>query len=155
MKTMRLCVLLAAVLSLLAASAAYGQTFSVVYNFGSKSGDPHNPLWSGIWAQGRDGNLYSTTSGGTLHDPDGVGDVFKLTPKGNLTVLYSFDVTHGSYPSGGLTLGTDGDFYGTTGGGGTSGYGTIFKITPGGVLTVLHNFTNGPDGSLSKAPPVQ
>ena len=34
---------------------AQAQTFSVLYNFGSKSGDPYNPQNAGIVAQGRDG----------------------------------------------------------------------------------------------------
>ena len=35
------------------------QTFSVLYNFGGKSGDPTSPQYPGLVAQGRDGNLYS------------------------------------------------------------------------------------------------
>ncbi len=64
-----------------ASIAASAQTFSVLYNFGTKSGDPANPLLEGIIAQGRDGNLYSTTtSGGTSNQ----GSVFKITPNGKL-----------------------------------------------------------------------
>jgi hypothetical protein len=43
-----------------AITPAHAQTYSVLYNFGSKSGDPTGPQYSGIIAQGRDGNLYST-----------------------------------------------------------------------------------------------
>jgi uncharacterized repeat protein (TIGR03803 family) len=72
--------------------AAYSQAFSVLYNFGSKSQDPSRPYQAGIVAQGRDGNLYSTTStGGANND----GAAFKITPSGALTRLYSFDGTHG------------------------------------------------------------
>jgi uncharacterized repeat protein (TIGR03803 family) len=47
-----------------------------------------------------------------------------------------------------LVLASDGNFYGTTEGGGTSNTGTVFKITPGGVETVLHSFAGGTtDGS--------
>ena len=113
------------------ATAAHAQ-ISVLYEFGSKSGDPLNPQYSGIIAQGRDGNLYSTAPKGGAN---GYGAVFKITPKGAFSVLYSFDAIHGSSPTGGLTLGMDGNFYGTTTDGGTFGYGTIFKITPGGTLT--------------------
>src|SRR5713226_3863553 len=127
---------------------AYGQ-FNVLYDFGSKSGDPTQPFYSGIVAQGRDGNLYSTApQGGSM----GHGAVFKITPSGTLNVLYSFDGTHGSAPEGGLTLATDGNFYGTTCSGGTSGSGTVFKITPSGSQTVLHNFTGGADGQCPYAP---
>ena len=59
-------------------------------------------------------------------------------------------------------LGPDGNFYGTTYEGGSSGYGTVFKVTTNGVLTSLVSFNNnltngaypvaglvlGPDGSF-------
>lgn len=130
-------------------TVAHAQTFSVLYNFGTHSDDPTNPQYSGIVAQGRDGNLYSAAPGGT----DGVGAMFKITPGGVLTVPYTFDLEH--QPLGGLTLGADGNFYGTTNSGGTANLGTIFKITPGGKLTVLHNFTNTGDGAYPYAPPIQ
>src|ERR1700722_9416994 len=90
--------------------AAHAQTFSVLYDFGTKGTDPRNPSFSGIVAQGRDGNLYSTAPvGGST----GNGAMFMITPGGTLTVPYSFDAT-GAQPYSGLTLGTDGNFYGTT-----------------------------------------
>jgi uncharacterized repeat protein (TIGR03803 family) len=46
----------------------------------------------------------------------------------------------GAYPTGALTQATNGDFYGTTLGGGDNGFGTVFKITPSGALTTLHRF---------------
>jgi uncharacterized repeat protein (TIGR03803 family) len=58
-------------------------------------------------------------------------------------------------PLAGLTLGADGNFYGTTNQGGASIYGTVFKVTPSGKLTVLYSFTNGTDGALPYAPPIQ
>jgi uncharacterized repeat protein (TIGR03803 family) len=39
-----------------------------------------------------------------------------------------------------LIQASDGNFYGTTDGGGAGGSGTVFKITPGGTLTALYNF---------------
>ena len=69
------------------------------------------------------------------------GTVFKITPSGALTSLYSFGGPNGSEPIAGLIQGTDGNFYGTTFDGGTNGnYGTVFKITASGVLTTLHRF---------------
>jgi uncharacterized repeat protein (TIGR03803 family) len=132
--------------------AAHAQSFSVVYNFGTNSGDPYQPTYSGIIAQGRDGNLYSTAPfGGT----NNLGAIFKISPAGALTVLYSFAGSDGQNPASGLTLGTDGNFYGTTFVGGTLGYGTVFKITPSDDLIVLYNFTNGEDGAYPLAPPVE
>jgi uncharacterized repeat protein (TIGR03803 family) len=136
-------------LSLLAATT-HAQTYSDLYNFGDASGDPLSPQYSGIVAQGRDGNLYSTSpTGGT-----GLGTVFKITAQGAVTVLYNFDGTHGKAPFGGLTLGTDGNLYGTTSAGGSSNLGVVFQITPGGQLTVLHTFASG-DGYSPYAPPIQ
>jgi uncharacterized repeat protein (TIGR03803 family) len=70
--------------------------------------------------------------------------------------LYSFTGTNdGSNPVGGLVQGTDGDFYGTTYGGGTNGAnGTVFKITANAVLTSLHSFS-GSDGSFPEAGLIQ
>jgi uncharacterized repeat protein (TIGR03803 family) len=74
---------------------------------------------------------------------------------GTLTVLHSFtDGNDGSEPYGGLTLGRDGNFYGTAYSGGAYRAGVVFKITPSGRLTVLHNFS-GSDGALGFAPPIQ
>jgi uncharacterized repeat protein (TIGR03803 family) len=81
--------------------------------------------------------------------------VFKISPKGTLKVLHNFNGTDGQVSVGGLTLATDGKFYGTAGLGGAFGYGTIFSITAGGSLTTLYSFTNGADGSGPQAPPIQ
>jgi uncharacterized repeat protein (TIGR03803 family) len=137
---------------LLAATWAHGQTFSVLYNLGTNTGDPIWPTAYGLVTQGRDGNLYSAApSGGDLSH----GAVFKTTPNGQLTKLYSFTGgLDGHAPFGGLTLGKDGNFYGTTYEGGTHATGTIFKITPRGVLTTLYNFQNGDDGSYPVSPPI-
>jgi uncharacterized repeat protein (TIGR03803 family) len=142
------------VLLVVLAAAAHGQ-YSVLYNFGSKAGDPSNPSYSGIIAQGRDGNMYSTATGGGGANAFG-GAVFKITPTGTLTVLHSFTGgTDGFSPQGGLTLGTDGNFYGTTSDY-SSGCGTVFKITPGSPpsLTTLYTFKCS-DGEWPFAPPIQ
>ncbi len=106
--------------------------------------------------QGSDGNLYGTTSG----QPYGYGTVFKITPSGTLTTLYSFDGFDDGCGSGlshaGLVQGSDGNFYGTTCGGGSGLWaGTVFKITPGGTLTTLHVFTEGSDGAYPETGLVQ
>jgi uncharacterized repeat protein (TIGR03803 family) len=56
------------------------------------------------------------------------------------TTLHSFDYTDGAQPDAAVVQGTNGDFYGTTSGGGAYGYGTVFKITPVGILTTLYSF---------------
>jgi len=134
-----------------ATTMATAQTYTVLYNFGSNPGDPNGPFQSVI-AQGRDGNLYSTTMDYWTGEP---GDVFKITPAGVLTVLHKFNGADGQDPIGGLTLATGGNFYGTTASGGRFGNGTIFRITCKGELTTLYDFTGGDDGSSPVAPPIQ
>jgi uncharacterized repeat protein (TIGR03803 family) len=135
-------------------AAAHAQTYSDLHDFGSASGDPLNPAYSGIVAQGRDGNLYSTTPAGGTGGSGNLGTVFKIDAGGAVSVIYGFDGTHGQAPYGGLTLGTDGNFYGTTSLGGSNKLGVIFNITPTGTYTVLHTFA-GVDGSTPYAPPIQ
>jgi uncharacterized repeat protein (TIGR03803 family) len=98
-----------------------------------------------------DGNFYGTASQGGVN---GYGTVFKMTPEGDLTTLYSFcsegGCVDGRYPDGALILAADGNFYGTTSQGGTDGEGTVFKVTPEGVLTTLHSFV-GSDGAYPDA----
>ena len=101
--------------------------------------------------QGRDGNFYGTSNNG---GNGGYGEVFKITTTGTLTTLYNFcsqpDCDDGDYPFSALTLGVDGNFYGTTQNGGTSGMGVVFKITPDGTYSVIHNF-QGLDGNAPEA----
>lgn len=138
-----------AVLIAFAGMPSHAQQFSVLFQFGDAPGDPINPPNSGIVAQGRDGNLYSTTFIGGQNPGHGV--IFKITPAGQVSTVYSFrGGSDGTNPLGGLTLGSDGDFYGTTGG----GYGTIFKVSSSGVLTTLHHF-NSKDGQNPYSPPIQ
>jgi uncharacterized repeat protein (TIGR03803 family) len=109
---------------------------------------------------GPDGDLYGTTGrGGTSYvsqDDYGVGTVYKISPSGKLTTLHNFDPqSGGQYPYGGLTLGADGNFYGTAPVGGAYTYGEVYKITAKGVLTDLHDFDNtdgaSPIGNLVSA----
>ena len=94
---------------------------------------------------------------------NGTGTVFKITPTGTLTTLYSFcsqtNCTDGASPAAGLVQATDGDFCGTTVGDGANGAGgTIFKITPSGTLTTLYSFCSQSgctDGSIAGAGLVQ
>ena len=107
--------------------------------------------------QGIDGNFYGTTAyGGNLsvNADYGFGTVFKMTPAGVLTTLDSLSGANGSHTLSGVVQGSDGNFYGTTAGGGAGGAGTVFKMTPAGTLTTLVTF-HGPDGNSPQAPLVQ
>jgi uncharacterized repeat protein (TIGR03803 family) len=105
--------------------------------------------------EGTNGNFYGTTNGGGGSSASGT--VFEITPTGTLTTLYSFcaksGCKDGENPAAGLVQAPNGDFYGTTSGGGI-GYGTIFKIAPTGALTTLHSF-DGTDGASPYAGLVQ
>jgi uncharacterized repeat protein (TIGR03803 family) len=134
------------------------QTFETLHSFDGTDG---TELSSGL-VQGTDGNFYGTTAYGGANNnttvcSGGCGTVFKITPGGTLTTLYSFcsqsTCTDGIRPYAGLVQATDGNFYGTTVSGG-AGAGTVFKITPGGTLTTLHSF-NGTDGGNPYAGLVQ
>jgi uncharacterized repeat protein (TIGR03803 family) len=122
------------------------QTFTTLYSFclhGAPCQDGAEPTAGLI--QAANGDLYGTTSiGGANCPPFGCGTVFKITPSGTLTTLYSFcplgtPCTDGDSPNA-LVQGADGNFYGTTSAGGANIAGTVFKITPSGTLTTLYNF---------------
>jgi uncharacterized repeat protein (TIGR03803 family) len=89
------------------------------------------------------GNLYGTTFYG---GPANAGVVFKLDPAGHETLLYSFTgFADGRGPVAGVTRDSEGNLYGTTFEGGTTGAGVVFKVDASGKETVLHSFT-GADG---------
>ncbi len=102
------------------------------------NGDSPNTL-----IQATDGNFYGTTYGGGNVGTgvnNGQGTIFKITPEGVLTTLYTFCSTaqcaDGANPAGALVQGTDGDFYGTTYDGGSTagisaGGGTVFRFSAG------------------------
>jgi uncharacterized repeat protein (TIGR03803 family) len=129
-------------------------SFTTLYNFCSETRgvggcpDGRQPQNAGV-VEASDANFYGTTEGGGANDD---GTVFRLTPKGVLTTLYSFcsqsGCSDGTGPTASLVQGTDGDLYGTTQAGGiVNGCGTVFKITLAGKLTTLYQFQCGNDGA--------
>jgi uncharacterized repeat protein (TIGR03803 family) len=112
--------------------------------------------------QGTDGNFYGTTeNGGAISASpctsyvQGCGTIFQLTPAGAFKTIYVFcnttgdSCTDGEFPASDLVQGADGNFYGTTEGGGTNtssgcpdSCGTVFKVTSGGSLTTIYSFCN-------------
>jgi uncharacterized repeat protein (TIGR03803 family) len=138
---------------------------TTLYSFCAQSGCVDGSYPEAGLVQATNGDFYGTTvDGGT----NGGGTIFKVTPSGTLTTLYSFCAqsrcTDGSFPLAGLIQATNGDLYGTTVNGGTTsdgehdaGAGTVFRITLGGTLTTLYSFgraeTDGkfPDGGIVQA----
>jgi uncharacterized repeat protein (TIGR03803 family) len=135
------CAILAA-----ASLAATAQTFTVLSSYGGEFNYFTSPF-----VQGRDGNLYATDINNDY------GHILKITPSGDLTVFHNFcpqrNCADGAYPFGQLVLGRDGNFYGTTEGGGNTsgtcgsyGCGVVYKITVGGTVSVLYRFSGGSEG---------
>ena len=144
-----------------------GGALTTLYSFCAQANctDGQQP-YAGL-VRGSDGNFYGTTLEGGANTGCSLGagtcgTVFKITPGGALTTLYSFcaqaGCADGGNPYAGLVQGSDGNFYGTNFGRGANGYGTVFKITPAGVLTALYSFcsqTNCADGQYPQSGLVQ
>ena len=121
--------------------------YAVLYSFCARDNctDGYNPAAGMVLDQ--KGNLYGTTEVGGAY---GAGVVFRLTPEGKETVLYSF-CAHNNCADGygsvaGLVFDQEGNIYGTTeyGGAGSGGCyggcGVVFKLTPERKYTVLYSF---------------
>jgi len=127
-----------------------GGTLTTLHSFCSQPNctDGGNP-YAGL-VQASDGNFYGTTF---ERGANGDGTVFKITPGGTLTTLYSFcsqpNCADGSIPYAELVQATDGNFYGTTtqGAGAYGNGGTVFKISPQSpyTLTSLYSFCSQPN----------
>lgn len=109
--------------------------FTLVYSFtGGAEGE--NPS-TRLVASG-DGGFYGTTPQGGVYLE---GTVFKLSADGSVSPIFEFsNGPAGRIPEAGLTLGGDGNFYGTTEQGGTNGEGTIFKLIPGSGVTPFYSW---------------
>src|SRR5215218_9761162 len=97
-------------------------------------------------ARGQHFRLVGTTIGGA----EGYGTIFSVVPGGTgATVHHKFQGNpNGSNPFSSVTIGTDGDLYGTNYRGGIRALGTVYKVKKDGTgFKVLHSFTGGTDGS--------
>jgi uncharacterized repeat protein (TIGR03803 family) len=128
-----------------------GGTFGALHSFtGVADGSfPYAELMQGV-----DGSFYGTTLEGGISN--GWGTVFKITPDGSVSNLYSFTGgADGGSPEATLVQGVDGSLYGTTSEGGTSSSGTVFKITTNGTFTTLYSFYGSSDGGFPYAGVIQ
>lgn len=89
------------------------------------------------------------------------GTIFRISLSGAYQIMHIFSggagTGDGANPAAGLTLASDGNFYGTTQWGGTYGNGTVFRMNLAGTVTILYSFAatdpNGaePMGALIQA----
>jgi len=110
---------------------------TVLYSFCQtlgKCSDGANP--EGGLVRDANGNLYGTTYDGAEH-----GDVFKLDPAGNETVLYTFcslpGCADGQGPTAGVIMDAQGNLFGTTDA-------TVFEIDATGSFRIVYTFTGLP-----------
>jgi uncharacterized repeat protein (TIGR03803 family) len=64
-----------------------------------------------------------------------------VTPGGDFTTIFSFDLGNGYVPFGVIVRGADGYFYGATESGGSGACGTIFRFDSAGAVSSLHDFS--------------
>jgi uncharacterized repeat protein (TIGR03803 family) len=106
--------------------------------------------------QGADGDLYGTTSDSPADS--GSGSIFRIDSSANVTALYNFCSLASCADGGGVTApllqAADGNFYGTTQGGGANDYGVVFRWNAKGFYSVLHSFCTGGTGCPDGATPV-
>jgi hypothetical protein len=105
----RILSVMSALILFVVSPALYAQVYTELHNFDwHKEGA--NPLYPALMAQGEDGGLY-----GTLQTQlSGEGSVFNSSLTGAVTEIYGFTGNDGEFPQSGLSLGFDGNFYGTT-----------------------------------------
>jgi len=130
---------------------AQAQTPTVLYRFAGFNGDAC--VTKGNIVQGRDGNMYG---GGAAACGSGQGTIYKISPAGVESAFFIFPFGWTQCGGAGLTLGSDGNFYGTCVAGNPAlAMGNIFRLTPAGVITDLHDFTGTNGDSLPVYPPIQ
>jgi uncharacterized repeat protein (TIGR03803 family) len=129
-------------------------TVNILYSF-SGTGDGAAP--DGALVEGSDGNFYGVTQAYPIVSGNQAnGTIFRVTPSGTHTTLYTFTGGSDGYGPYWLVWGTDGNLYGVTFKKGTNNDGTFFQITPSGTLTTLYAFGSvSGDGVNPQAPVVQ
>jgi uncharacterized repeat protein (TIGR03803 family) len=138
--------LTAATMCVVAAAAHASHKFQVLYSFKGEAdgGNPHGSL-----LQGKQGKLYGTTVQG---GDSGYGVVFRLSPDGQETPIYSFSGGEdGHYAYGSLAQDKSGNLFGVTIFGGAYGEGNVFRLDTSGKVNVLHAFKGRPDGSTPES----
>jgi uncharacterized repeat protein (TIGR03803 family) len=140
-------------------AVAQKYTYEVLHRFAGPPSDGEG--FASTLIRGPQGSFYGASGGGEW----GEGSVFKMTPDGNVTLLYSFaGNADGGLPVGPLALDRDGNLYGAAVVGGpppcdidgSNVYcGVVFKLDRSGAYTVLYTFTGGADGGEPFSGPVR
>jgi len=149
--TFPVALILVATIASLRPSLAFAQVFKVRHNFTGTAGSPYNSTLT----QGRDGRLYGSFSN---DETTCIGGLFRFGPGGGGGVMYTFPGSGCSdpvYPYGGVTLATDGNYYGTTEFNGAYGAGMLYKINSSGTLIDIHDFYPQTDGNYAVAAPIE
>ncbi len=120
--------------ALLATPCGLAQTFDVLHAFTSAPGG-EDPA-AGVTLD-PSGNIYGTTFDGGRHFE---GTMFRLSPDGHETVLYSFLGIYGEGPASALFRDARGALYGTTQGGGRNNRGAVYRLDAKGNEKVLYSF---------------
>jgi uncharacterized repeat protein (TIGR03803 family) len=117
--------------------------------------------------EGSDGMFYGTTLAGGQPFGGGPGTIFRIDTAGTFELLYAFTggfaCCDGGGPTGPPIEASDGNFYGTTGGGGEfrdihhqGGFGTVYQFNPvTNDVTVLHSFNFDGNGFYPNSPLIQ
>lgn len=136
--------------------------FTVLHVFHASDGYLPTGLVKGL-----DGKFYGTAMSGGQPSGGGAGTIFRIDSAGNFKVLYAFAggfaCCDGAGPTGPPIQASDGNFYGTTGGGGAfrdihhqGGFGTVYQLNPvTGAVTILHSFNFDGDGFYPNGPLIQ
>jgi uncharacterized repeat protein (TIGR03803 family) len=126
-----------------------GWTETVIYSF-QGGNDGQMPAGGLIFDAA--GNLYGTTA---IGGSSSAGTIFELSPSGSgwtETILHTFHVSDGSFPTGNLIADEFGNLYGAAEGGGANNGGTVFELSQPGSWTydLLYSFprNSGASGTL-------
>jgi uncharacterized repeat protein (TIGR03803 family) len=135
-----------------------GSVYGTVYQYATATGkvkplhdfastDGANPGAPVVQANTTNVLFYGVTQmGGSTGAND--GNFFSVSSSGTFSVPLAFSGSNGQNSLAPLVEGSDGNFYGTTVGGGANGLGEVFKMTPGGKITILHSFAGTTDGAF-------
>ena len=130
---------------LIAGASAQSPTPSLLFSFPcNATGQCPDGFFPVSLIESPDGNFYGTAAGGGV-GMNAQGTVFKMTPSGHVSVIYSFSeepnglLPYGSAPNS-VVEGIDGSLYGVATFNGPLGLGTAFKLSKSGTIKDLHDF---------------